>query len=110
MRSYIEILPNIVLDRLLLSQGTSVAPFPPTSLREQCAGASVAVAVDYMRGVREVEARLRRQAGRVTEEATKLQRDRGHLERMLRGLGANLSINRRSSEGRSRRPPTAETV
>ncbi|XP_047455332.1 coiled-coil domain-containing protein 105 [Mugil cephalus] len=89
--------------------GTSVAPFPATSLREQCAGASVALAGRYMRGVREVEGRLRRQAGRVTEEAVKLHRDRGHLERTLRGLGANLTVNRRSSEGRSRRPPTAET-
>ncbi|XP_074540269.1 tektin-like protein 1 [Halichoeres trimaculatus] len=91
------------------SQGTFVAPFPPTSLREQCAGVSVAVAGDYMRRVREVEGQLRRQAGEVREEGIKLERERGHLERMLRSLRIHLNINRRSSEGRTRRPSTAET-
>ncbi|XP_030013913.1 coiled-coil domain-containing protein 105 [Sphaeramia orbicularis] len=91
------------------TQRTSAVPFPPTSLREQCAGASVAVAAEYMRKVREVEGHLRRQAGRVTQEGVKLERERGHLEKMLRNIRTNLSINRRSSEGRSRRPPTAET-
>lgn len=84
-----------------------MAPFPPACLRERCAEASVTVAAEYMRGVREVELQLRRQAGRVTEEGVKLARDRGDLERMLRSLGTSLSTNQRSSEGRSRRPRAA---
>ncbi|XP_029928060.1 coiled-coil domain-containing protein 105 [Myripristis murdjan] len=93
----------------MATQRTCVAPFPPPSFREQCAGASVAVAAGYMRRVREVEGRLRRQAGRVTQEGTKLQREKGHLERMLRSLRADLQVNRKSMEWRSKRPSTAET-
>lgn len=88
----------------------TVAPFPSSSLREQCAGASVALAGDYMRRVREVEGHLRRQAGRVTKEGVSLERERGHLERMLRSLSADLTVNRRSSEGRTMRPFTKEKV
>ncbi|XP_072249492.1 tektin-like protein 1 [Leuresthes tenuis] len=91
------------------SRRTSALPFPPASLREHCAAASSAVAADYMRRVREVEGQLRRQAGRVTEEGTKLERERSHLERTLRSITTNLTVNRRSSEDRSRRPATAET-
>ncbi|KAM4568156.1 tektin-like protein 1 [Fundulus diaphanus] len=86
-----------------------VAPFPPSGLRERCAAESVAMAGEYMRRVREVEARLRRQAGIVAEEGAKLERERVHLERTLRSIRTNLSINGRSSESRSRRPATAET-
>ncbi|XP_035019996.1 coiled-coil domain-containing protein 105 isoform X2 [Hippoglossus stenolepis] len=89
---------------------TCVAPFPPTSLREQCAGASGAVAGEYMRRVREVEGHLRRQAGRVTQEGVKLERERGHLERMLRSISTDLTVNRKSSQGRKRRPASAETA
>lgn len=87
-----------------------MAPFPPSSLRERCASASIAVASEYMRGVREVEGQLRRRAARVTQEAVRLQRERGHLERMLCSLRADLTVNRRSAEGRKKRPSTAETV
>ncbi|XP_061812063.1 tektin-like protein 1 isoform X1 [Nerophis lumbriciformis] len=85
------------------------APFPPSSLREQCAAASVAVAGEYMRMVRDVEVHLRRQAGRVNQEAIMLERERGHLEKMLHSLQASLEVNRRSSEGRTRRPANSET-
>uniref|UniRef100_A0A3Q0T057 Tektin like 1 n=1 Tax=Amphilophus citrinellus TaxID=61819 RepID=A0A3Q0T057_AMPCI len=91
------------------SRRTSAAPFPPASMRERCAGASVAAAAQYMRGVREVEVQLRMQAGRVTEEGLKLARDRGHLERMLSSLRTSLTINQGSSKGRTRRLSTAET-
>ncbi|XP_056142983.1 coiled-coil domain-containing protein 105 [Lampris incognitus] len=88
------------------SQFTSVAP---SSLREQCAESSVGVAVEYMRRVREAEGQLRRQAGQVTEEGTRLERERSHLEKMLWSLRNDLQVNRRSTEERSRRPSTTET-
>ncbi|XP_022077553.2 coiled-coil domain-containing protein 105 [Acanthochromis polyacanthus] len=91
------------------SQRTSGVLFPSSSLREQCAGSSAAVAVDYMRRVREVEVQLRRQAGKVTEEGVRLQRERGHVEKMLLSIRTSLTVNRRSSEERTRRPQTAET-
>uniref|UniRef100_A0A8C6ULY8 Coiled-coil domain containing 105 n=1 Tax=Neogobius melanostomus TaxID=47308 RepID=A0A8C6ULY8_9GOBI len=86
------------------------APFPGSSFREACAGASVAVAGQYMRGVREVEGALRRQAGRVAQEAVRLERERELLEKTLRGLRSNLGINQRSAEQRTRRPATTETI
>lgn len=85
-------------------------PFPPTSWRDLCAKASCDVANDYMRRVREVEGQLRRQACNVTEESVKLERERLHLEMMLRSLTAHMAVNKRSSGGRTRRPSTAETV
>lgn len=84
-------------------------PFPP-SLREQCAAASVAVATEYMRRVREVVGRLRRQAVRVTEEGTKLEKERVHLEKVLYSIRSNQTINKGSLEGRGKRPPTTEMV
>ncbi|XP_056300657.1 coiled-coil domain-containing protein 105 [Pseudoliparis swirei] len=84
-------------------RGTSRA-FPPPGGREQCTGAGVAAVREYMRGVRQAEGRLRRRAGAVSQEAVKLQRGRGHLERTLRSIRTDRSVNGRSSEGRSRRP------
>lgn len=75
-----------------------------------CARASCDVAIDYMRRVREVEVQLRRQACIVTEESIKLERERLHLDMMLRSLTAHLTVNSRSSAGRTKRPSTAETV
>ncbi|XP_028326975.1 coiled-coil domain-containing protein 105 isoform X1 [Gouania willdenowi] len=82
------------------STRTSVAPFPPPFLRELCAGASSAVAGGYMRRVREVEGRLRRQVGVVSEEGVKLERERSHVEKMLSSIRTSLTVNRRSSEQR----------
>ncbi|KAM4600427.1 tektin-like protein 1 [Polymixia lowei] len=91
------------------TQTTYAAPFPPPSLREKCAEASVGVATEYMRSVREVEGQLRRQAGTVTQEGTKLERERGHLEKTLRSLTYDLQVNRKSAEWRTKRPAAAET-
>ncbi|KAM4736463.1 tektin-like protein 1 [Anableps anableps] len=87
---------------------TPVAPFPPSRLREQCAAESVAVVGEYTRRVREAETRLRRRAGGVSAEGTRLERERVRLERTLRSIRTSLSINARSSESRSRRPATSE--
>ncbi|KAJ7985382.1 hypothetical protein DPEC_G00351480 [Dallia pectoralis] len=86
------------------------APFPPPCFREVCAVASVSVAGAYMRRVRGVEVQLRGQAVRVRQEGTKLERDRGNLERMLRCLRNEMLINQKSVQGRTRRPATTETA
>ncbi|XP_045082538.1 uncharacterized protein LOC121553470 [Coregonus clupeaformis] len=83
--------------------------FPPPCFREQCAEASVGVAGEYMRGVREVEGEIRRKAVRVAQECIKLERERGLLERMLRSLRCEMLINKKSVEGRTMRPATTET-
>ncbi|XP_035606742.1 coiled-coil domain-containing protein 105 [Oncorhynchus keta] len=88
---------------------TFVVPFPPPCLREQCAEASVGVAREYMRSVREMEGEIRRQAGRVAHECVKLERERGLLERMLRSLRCEMLINKKSVEGRTIRPASTET-
>eukprot|EP00063_Salmo_salar_P050622 XP_014025457.1 PREDICTED: coiled-coil domain-containing protein 105 [Salmo salar] len=88
---------------------TCVVPFPPPCFREQCAEASVGVAREYMRSVREMEGEIRRQAGRVAHECIKLERERGLLERMLRSLRCETLINKKSVEGRTIRPATTET-
>lgn len=87
-----------------------MVPFPPPCFREQCAEASVGVAREYMRSVREMEGEIRRQAGRVAHECIKLERERGLLERMLRSLRCETLINKKSVEGRTIRPATTETV
>ncbi|XP_046887183.1 coiled-coil domain-containing protein 105 isoform X1 [Hypomesus transpacificus] len=84
------------------------APFPPPSLQEQCAEVSVGLAFEYMRGVREVEAQLRRQVSKVSKEATKLERERGHLEKVLQSLKHDIQVNKWSVEGRTRRPASTE--
>ncbi|XP_075899404.1 tektin-like protein 1 [Nelusetta ayraudi] len=91
------------------SKTPPLVPFPPASWRDVCARASCDVANDYMRRVREVEGTLRRQACTVTEESNKLERERLHLEMMLRSLTAYLTVNSKSSAGRTKRPSTAET-
>lgn len=84
-------------------------PFPPPALREQSASLSVAVAAEYTRAVRQVEGCLRRQAGKITEEATRLDRQKEKLEKLLRSVRTALLINQKTTDARSRRPAT-ETV
>ncbi|CAB1333456.1 unnamed protein product, partial [Coregonus sp. 'balchen'] len=83
---------------------------PQTTGTMQCAEASVGVAGEYMRGVREVEGEIRRKAVRVAQECIKLERERGLLERMLRSLRCEMLINKKSVEGRTMRPATTETT
>lgn len=68
------------------------------------------LAFEYMRGVREVEAQLRRQVSKVSKEATKLERERGHLEKVLQSLKHDIQVNKWSVEGRTRRPASTELV
>lgn len=81
-------------------------PFPPPALREQSAGLSVAVAAEYTRAVRQVEGHLRRQAGRITEEATRLDHQKEKLEKLLRSVRSALLINQKTTDERTRRPAT----
>ncbi|XP_053699891.1 coiled-coil domain-containing protein 105 [Synchiropus splendidus] len=103
-----EVLPTSQKYKSTRQSTAAPAPFPLSSLRDQCAEATVAVASEYMRKVREVEGQLRRQASNVNQEVVKLQREKGHLESMLRKLSADLMVNRMSSEGRTRRPTARE--
>ncbi|KAL7832185.1 hypothetical protein AOLI_G00297330 [Acnodon oligacanthus] len=85
-------------------------PFPPPALRDQSAEASISMAGEYMRSVREVEGHLRRTAGKVTQEATKLQHQRERLEKLLRSFRKALLVNQQSTDGRTFRPSVKETV
>ncbi|XP_069055043.1 uncharacterized protein tektl1 [Lepisosteus oculatus] len=83
---------------------------PPACLRERCAGRSVGVALEHMRGVRAAEAALRGEAARLGAEARRLGRGRQALEGALSSLRRELLLNRRCVEGRGLRPTGAETV
>ncbi|XP_693940.1 tektin-like protein 1 [Danio rerio] len=93
----------------LLTSGLIGGPFPPPVLREQSAVVSTGLAADYMRSVREVEGHLRKQTGRVTQEATKVEHQRERLEKLLRSLRKALLVNQQSANGRTFRPATTET-
>lgn len=67
------------------------------------------MAAEYTRAVRQVEGRLRRQAGRITEEATRLDHQKEKLEKLLRSVRTALLINQKTTDERTRRPAT-ETV
>ncbi|XP_055053017.2 tektin-like protein 1 [Misgurnus anguillicaudatus] len=94
----------------MFTSGMISGPFPPPALREQSTVVSMGMAGDYMRVVREVEARLRKQAARVTQEGTKMEHQRERLEKLLRSLRKALLVNQQSSDGRMFRPATAETI
>lgn len=100
---------NIFIFSLQLHSLCASGPFPPPALREQSAGLSVAVAAEYTRAVRQVEGHLRRQAGRITEEATRLDHQKEKLEKLLRSVRTALLINQKTTDERTRRPAT-ETV
>ncbi|XP_051521721.1 coiled-coil domain-containing protein 105 [Myxocyprinus asiaticus] len=65
---------------------------------------------EYIRGVREVEGHLRRQAGRVTQEGTRVEHQRERLEKLLHSLRKALQVNQQSADGRMFRPATTETI
>ncbi|XP_018596304.1 coiled-coil domain-containing protein 105 isoform X2 [Scleropages formosus] len=79
-------------------------------LREQCGDDSVVAAVGYMRCVRGAEGQLRGLAAKVWLECRKLEREQGHLEKMLRILRKDILVNRKSVEDRTLRPATTETT
>lgn len=83
--------------------------FLPPALREKSAGFSAAVTAEYTRAVRQVEGHLRRQAGRITEEATRLDHQKEKLEKLLRSVRTALFINQKTTDQRTRKPAT-ETV
>ncbi|RXN18733.1 kinesin KIF15 [Labeo rohita] len=98
-------------DKLIeLTSAIISGPFPPPALRDQSAVASTGMAGEYMRGVREVEGHLRRQAGRVTQEGTRVEHQRERLEKLLRSLRKALLVNQQSADGRTFRPATTETI
>lgn len=83
--------------------------FLPPALREKSAGFSAAVTAEYTRAVRQVEGHLRRQAGRITEEATRLDHQKEKLEKLLQRVRTALFINQKTTDERTRKPAT-ETV
>ncbi|XP_056458812.1 coiled-coil domain-containing protein 105 [Gadus chalcogrammus] len=87
---------------------STLVPSQAASLRERCARQSTATAGEYMRWVREVELRLRRQAGRSSQEIAKLERERAHLEMMLRSLRNDLQVNRECAGQRTERRPVCQ--
>ncbi|KAG1952221.1 hypothetical protein F2P79_010176 [Pimephales promelas] len=95
--------------RMLTSRITS-GPFPLPALRDQSALVSAGMVGEYTRGVREVEGHLRRQAGRVTQEDTRVEHLRERLEKLLCSLRKALLVNQQSADGRTFRPPTTETM
>uniref|UniRef100_A0A8C1GS69 Coiled-coil domain containing 105 n=1 Tax=Cyprinus carpio TaxID=7962 RepID=A0A8C1GS69_CYPCA len=94
----------------MLTSGIISGPFPLPVLRDQSAVVSTGMAGEYMRGVREVEGRLRRQAGRVTQEGTRVEHQRERLEKLLRSLRRALLVNQQSVDCRKFRPATTETL
>ncbi|XP_048016835.1 coiled-coil domain-containing protein 105 isoform X1 [Megalobrama amblycephala] len=94
----------------MLTSGIISGPFPPPVLRDQSAVVSTGMVGEYMRAVREVEAHLRRQAGRVTQEDTRVEHQRERLEKLLRSLRKALLVNQQSADGRTFRPATTETI
>ncbi|XP_016123523.1 coiled-coil domain-containing protein 105-like [Sinocyclocheilus grahami] len=101
---------NSDLTPLELTSGVMSRPFPPPALRDQSAVVSTGMTGEYMRGVREVEGHLRRQAGRVTQEGTRVEHQREQLEKLLRSLRKALLVNQQSADGRTFRPATTETI
>ncbi|XP_059390143.1 coiled-coil domain-containing protein 105-like [Carassius carassius] len=93
-----------------LTSGVMSRPFPPPALRDQSAVVNTGMAGEYMRGVREVEGHLRRRAGRVTQEGTRVEHQREQLEKLLRNLRKALLVNQQSADGRTFRPATTETI
>lgn len=94
----------------MLTSGIISGPFPPPVLRDQGAVVSTGMVGEYMRGVREVEGHLRRRAGRVTQEGTRVEHQRERLEKLLRSLRRALQVNQQSADGRTFRPATTETI
>lgn len=85
-----------------IEKGKKCDPLP--TLREQCVLESNTKIIKYMRGVREVVARLRESLGNINEEIKSLLRCKDALERAFEHVRKDIRLNKDTIELRTNRP------